>query len=138
LAVIEVLVEQYATLPNPDYSNVCFGLQYLNRPLEVAKTLDELCRGSLDGALQAYQIAFDLQEAENQGFVLKIVAGFDEINRSSSSSLPPVATPVEGIEVLPLLISHYYRKPLLYRIQLPGLPMTVRAQDYRVLWTLIQ
>ena len=31
LAVIAVLVKLYGTLPLPDYSNVCFGLQYLNR-----------------------------------------------------------------------------------------------------------
>ena len=40
--VIAVLVKQYGTLPQPDYSNVCFGLQYLNRPAEVAQTLDNL------------------------------------------------------------------------------------------------
>jgi hypothetical protein len=38
-------VNQYGTLAQPDYSNVCFGLQYLNRPADVAKTLDNLLRG---------------------------------------------------------------------------------------------
>jgi hypothetical protein len=45
LEVISVLVNQYGTLAQPDYSNVCFGLQYLNRPADVAKTLDNLLRG---------------------------------------------------------------------------------------------
>lgn len=76
LEVIDVLVQQYGTLAQPDYSNVCFGLQYLNKPAEVAATLDNLCKGSLENALEAYQIAFDLQETENQGFVLKIVSNF--------------------------------------------------------------
>jgi 26S proteasome regulatory subunit N2 len=74
LSVIDVLVNVYGTLPEPDYANVCFGLQYLDRPEGVANTLDKLCKGSLQHALQAYQVAFDLQETENQGFVLRVVA----------------------------------------------------------------
>jgi 26S proteasome regulatory subunit N2 len=66
LAVIDVLVGIYRSLPEPDYANVCFGLQSLNRPKEVAATLEKLCRGNTLNALQAFQIAFDLQETENQ------------------------------------------------------------------------
>jgi len=76
LQVIDSLVKYYGTLPSPDNRNVCFGLQFLNRPKEVAEKLSELCKGSLDMALEAYQIAFDMQEAENQGFVLQVVNNF--------------------------------------------------------------
>jgi hypothetical protein len=38
LSVIEVLVKYYGTLATPDYSNVCFGLQYLNRPKQATAT----------------------------------------------------------------------------------------------------
>ena len=76
LSVIGVLVKHYGTLSVPDYSNMCFGLQYLNKPEEVARILERLLRGSLEDALLAYQIAFDLQETENQGFVLKIFSNF--------------------------------------------------------------
>lgn len=76
LSVIEVLVKYYGTLAVPDYSNVCFGLQYLNRPKEAADTLVRLLKGTIEDTLLAYQIAFDLQETENQGFVLQIVAAF--------------------------------------------------------------
>eukprot|EP01032_Pedospumella_encystans_P003735 gene3735-4415_t len=76
LSVIEVLVKYYGTLAVPDYSNVCFGLQYLNKPKEAADTLVSLLKSSTEDALLAYQIAFDLQETENQGFVLKVVSHF--------------------------------------------------------------
>ena len=76
LSVIEVLVKHYGTLAVPDYANVCFGLQYLNRPKQAAETLVSLLKGTIEDALLAYQIAFDLQETENQGFVLQIVASF--------------------------------------------------------------
>jgi 26S proteasome regulatory subunit N2 len=75
LSVIDVLVRKYGTLAAPDYANLCSGLQYLNRPADVASTLVNLCHGTPENALQAYQIAFDLQETENQGFVLQVVDG---------------------------------------------------------------
>lgn len=84
LAVIDVLVKLYGTLADPDYTNVCFALQYLDRPLEVSQTLYRLCRGSDESALQAFQIAFDLQEAENQGFVLKIVDSLKDMEKKRS------------------------------------------------------
>ncbi len=98
LAVIDVLVKLYGTLPDPDYSNVCFALQYLNRPYEVAQTLSRLCKGSETSALQAFQIAFDLQEAENQGFVLKIMAALKKMhaNINGSQSADTGATSAAG------------------------------------------
>ena len=76
LGVIEVLVRHYGTLAVPDYSNVVFGLQYLDRAKDVADTLDQLLKGSDEEALLAFQIAFDLQESENQGFVLQVIKHF--------------------------------------------------------------
>lgn len=69
LAVIEVLVKYYGTLATPDYSNVCYGLQYLNKPKEAANTLMKLLNSNQEDSLLAYQIAFDLQETENQGYI---------------------------------------------------------------------
>lgn len=86
LEVIAVLVRLYSSLATPDYSNMCFGLQYLSKAAEVATILDMLVRGTTEQALEAYQIAFDLQETENQGFVLEVVASLVPLSSSSSSS----------------------------------------------------
>eukprot|EP00605_Chrysophyceae_sp_TOSAG23-4_P000949 GSChrysophyteH1.ASY1.ANO1.1049.1 assembled CDS len=86
LEVVDVLVRLYGTMQNPDYKNVCFSLQSLNRPYEVAQTLLRLCKGSESSSLQAFQIAFDLQEAENQGFVLKVVSDLKKLHGPSNGS----------------------------------------------------
>ena len=86
LEVVDVLVRLYGTMQDPDYKNVCFALQSLNRPYEVAQTLYRLCKGSESSSLQAYQIAFDLQEAENQGFVLKVVANLKKLHDSTTAT----------------------------------------------------
>jgi 26S proteasome regulatory subunit N2 len=88
LSVIEVLIENYhSALSTPDYTNVCFGYQFLNKPKEVADTLDMLLRsGDVKDTLLAYQIALDLQEAENQGFVLKIVSNFTAFTEATAAS----------------------------------------------------
>jgi 26S proteasome regulatory subunit N2 len=102
LSVIDILVKLYARLPHPDFSNMCYGLQYLNRPAEVAHTLEQLCKGSLEETLQAYQICFDLQEAENQGFVLQIVSELTEPIVPISTTSPPAAVNV----IPPQLVDH--------------------------------
>jgi 26S proteasome regulatory subunit N2 len=84
LSVIEVLVKYYGQLRDPDYSNVVFGLQYLNRPEDAAQTLEKLLRGTMTESLLAYQIAFDLLETENQGFILKVIAELSASNPSGA------------------------------------------------------
>lgn len=107
LSVIEVLIENYhSALSTPDYTNVCFGYQFLNKPQEVAETLDSLLRsGDIKDELLAYQIALDLQEAENQGFVLKIVSNFkaftDEATSSSSASAAPSSSSASAADSSP-------------------------------------
>lgn len=99
LSVIDILVRLYGTLGEPDYANVCYCLQYLDRPIDVAEILLKLCRGTQKNALQAYQLSFDLQETENQGFVLRVV---DQIMSSNliASSDEETKTP-QDMEVVP-------------------------------------
>lgn len=113
LNVIEVLVKYYGTLREPDYSNVIFGLQYLNRPKDAAHTLDRLLHGSGQDALLAYQIAFDLLETENQGFILKVVAELPGSLTDASSSAAPAVTSGDS--------EHSQRLAKLKRVLLDGL-----------------
>lgn len=87
LSVIASLVKYYRTLSVPDYTNVCFGLLYLNQPLEASITLSNLLRGSDDDALLAYQIAFDLLETENQGFILGITSSLPKSSNAESDKV---------------------------------------------------
>jgi 26S proteasome regulatory subunit N2 len=102
LSVIEVLVRYYGTLVIPDYTNVVFGLQYLNKPKEAAETLDKLLKGSIAEALLAYQIAFDLLESENQGFILKIIAA---LGLSGSGELGSATAAAATTTIPPTLLS---------------------------------
>jgi 26S proteasome regulatory subunit N2 len=96
-----LLVEQFRKLPDPDYGKVCLGLQNLGRASEVASVLSTLCRGREIDALKAYQIAFDIQETENQGFVLKVVAALPGLSEpSSGESTTETSTQNPGIHIV--------------------------------------
>eukprot|EP00954_Amorphochlora_amoebiformis_P010347 808389-Amorphochlora_amoeboformis.AAC.1 len=71
--ILNVLVQLYKGLNIPDYLNMCQCLLFLNDPEEVAKTLDKLIRGDANDAVMAYQVAFDLNENQNQPFLLRVV-----------------------------------------------------------------
>ena len=76
LRVLELLVKEYSNLPEPDFGNVCQCLQFLNQPGKVVEQLDTLLRSHQTDCLIAYQVAFDMVESENQGFVLEVVENY--------------------------------------------------------------
>jgi 26S proteasome regulatory subunit N2 len=131
LSVIEVLVKYYGQLQDPDYSNVVFGLQYLNRPKDAALTLDRLLRSPTNptttttttmntqhhDTLLAYQIAFDLLETENQGFILQVI---DELPRTISDSSQSASAAIEA-NTTPEELAYQQRLMKLKRILLEGL-----------------
>eukprot|EP00742_Colponemidia_sp_Colp-10_P001792 GILJ01001916.1.p1 GENE.GILJ01001916.1~~GILJ01001916.1.p1 ORF type:complete len:980 (-),score=200.10 GILJ01001916.1:129-3032(-) len=69
--VLQVLVKLYRSRPNPDYINVCQCLFFLDDAAAVAEILTQLIQ-TPEGALMACQIAFDLDENENQQFTMEV------------------------------------------------------------------
>ncbi|KAL4147647.1 hypothetical protein PRNP1_011401 [Phytophthora ramorum] len=72
LKVFGVMLDVYRSRPTQEYASVCQVLQMLDNHAEVGKILDQLVRGSDRDCLIAYQVAFDLNENENQKFLLNV------------------------------------------------------------------
>jgi 26S proteasome regulatory subunit N2 len=67
--VMRLVVAHYEKVPQPDNAAICKCLTFLGDVDEVAAVLVRLLNGSDDDALLAYQIGFDLVEAELQAFI---------------------------------------------------------------------
>lgn len=101
LSVLEILVELYGRVHGePDFSNVCQCLQHLDRPQHVAQILMALLHGTQDQALMAYQIAFNLVETENQGFVLEVVSHSPQLAQRTEELEQKQDDPTAGGEAL--------------------------------------
>ncbi|POM73819.1 26S proteasome non-ATPase regulatory subunit [Phytophthora palmivora] len=72
LKVFEVMLEVYRSRPTQEHASVCQVLQMLDNHVEVGKILDQLVRGSDRDCLIAFQVAFDLNENENQKFLMNV------------------------------------------------------------------
>ncbi|GMR32150.1 hypothetical protein PMAYCL1PPCAC_02345, partial [Pristionchus mayeri] len=97
--ILSLLLKMFCELEQPDFVNVCQCLIKLEKPADVADIIDKLISQDMktDGALLAYQIAFDLYENASQQFVKKILAAMAKIDNelpgSSAASPVPPATP---------------------------------------------
>eukprot|EP00466_Bigelowiella_natans_P005314 jgi/Bigna1/92583/estExt_fgenesh1_pm.C_360002 len=70
--LLRSMVKLYQGLANPDYLNMCQCLLFLNDHDSVADALDTLINGDESQAVMAYQVAFDLNENQNQPFLLRV------------------------------------------------------------------
>lgn len=100
--VLRLLVKIYQSLASPDYLSICQCLMFLDKPESVAIILKNLLESKdKDGALVAFQVAFDLFENEYQAFLLKVRDQLPESKSQStnnpSSSQSSLATQVESI-----------------------------------------
>ena len=64
--VLRVVVEEYQKLSEPDYASICGCLTTLEDADEISRIIVRLLKGSQDDILLAYQLGFDLFEAEVQ------------------------------------------------------------------------
>ena len=67
----------------------------------------------MENALQAYQIAFDLQETENQGFVINIVSNFLALKEKETSSS------AEGLCMCMCLVTYLLVCPVTHMLMCP-------------------
>lgn len=72
LKVFKVMLEVYRSRSTQEYASICQILQMLDDHDEVSKILDQLIRGSDRDSLIAFQVAFDLNENENQKFLMNV------------------------------------------------------------------
>ncbi|KAL4448567.1 hypothetical protein ABPG75_005786 [Micractinium tetrahymenae] len=98
--VLRLVVRLYEGVPQPDHAAICQCLMRLDDSDEVAAILARLLGGSDDDSLLAYQIGFDLVDAELQAFMLKVTAKLDQLAPSSSAAAAPAggaaAPPANG------------------------------------------
>jgi 26S proteasome regulatory subunit N2 len=95
--VLMLLVEVYTTLANPDALAIAQCLLFLNDAKRVAEVLQTLLqKDTVEAALTAYQVAFDLSENQNQPFLLRIVTDLPK------PFAAPAASPETGAEPVAL------------------------------------
>uniref|UniRef100_M4BF93 Uncharacterized protein n=1 Tax=Hyaloperonospora arabidopsidis (strain Emoy2) TaxID=559515 RepID=M4BF93_HYAAE len=72
LKVFGVMLEVYRSRPTQDHVSLCQVLQMLDNHMEVSKILEQLVRGTDRDCLIAFQVVFDLNENENQKFLMNV------------------------------------------------------------------
>jgi 26S proteasome regulatory subunit N2 len=87
--VMRLVVAHYEKVAEPDNAAICRCLTFLGDVDEVAAVLVKLLNGSDDDALLAYQIGFDLLEAELQAFIAQV----REKLKAAAPAAAPAASP---------------------------------------------
>ncbi|CAH0479966.1 unnamed protein product [Peronospora belbahrii] len=113
LKVFNVMLDVYRSRPTQDYASVCQVLQMLNNYAEVSKILEQLVRGDDRDCLIAFQVAFDLNENENQKFLMNVYQSLPsppaptaepataDVTSTAEESKADSPTPVASAPILP-------------------------------------
>ncbi|KAI7845077.1 hypothetical protein COHA_001442 [Chlorella ohadii] len=94
--VLRLVIRLYEGVARPDLSAICQCLMLLDDSDAVATILFRLLGGSDDETLLAYQIAFDLVDAELSAFMLKVNAKLDQLAPAAPKPEAPAAAGGEG------------------------------------------
>ncbi|KAI8338087.1 armadillo-type protein [Chlamydoabsidia padenii] len=112
--VLQLLVELYQNLQEPDYISISQCLVHLNDSQSAAKMLKELIEKKEE--LMAYQIAFDLEEIATQDFLSKVsnnlpVPAKTEEDSAANNNDPfkKIASILSGEESIRLYLEFLYR-----------------------------
>ncbi|PRW45196.1 26S proteasome non-ATPase regulatory subunit 1-like protein A-like [Chlorella sorokiniana] len=94
--VLRLVIRLYEGVARPDLSAICQCLMLLDDSDAVAAILFRLLGGSDDESLLAYQIAFDLVDAELSAFMLKVIGKLDQLAPAAPKPEAPAAAAGEG------------------------------------------
>ncbi len=84
LSALKVIHQEHANSAQTagDFTGLALCLQYLDDSQSIAHLLEKLVQGSVDDSLIAYQVAFDIVENGNMGFVGKVCNALPTQNAS--------------------------------------------------------
>lgn len=98
--VLRELVDIYRGLAVPDYVSMCQCFLYLDDPQSVATLLTTLLQDKdLKKSLEAYQVAFDLHENQNQPFFNRVVTALPPAVAVAAAPTAAAATGTSAMEV---------------------------------------
>ncbi|SAM01373.1 hypothetical protein [Absidia glauca] len=104
--VLQLLVELYQNLQEPDYISISQCLVHLNDSPAAAKLLKELIEKNEE--LMAYQIAFDLEEIATQDFLSKVASNLP-VQEDVNDPFKKIASILSGEESIRLYLEFLYR-----------------------------
>ncbi|KAJ3194238.1 proteasome regulatory particle base subunit [Irineochytrium annulatum] len=102
--VLQMLVEIYGSLQEPDYIATSQCFLYLNAPGKSADLLQKLVKIDDYHTLLAYQIAFDLEENATQEFLINVLSALPAASAAVASS-PAPADAMDTDESAPLVVA---------------------------------
>ncbi|KAG0240325.1 proteasome regulatory particle base subunit [Actinomortierella wolfii] len=108
--LLELLVEQFRALEEPDHAAINQCLVHLDTPEESARLLQQLVgTGKEDDVLMAYQLAFDLESNATQKFRNKVANALPTTDSNAQEKYDRIRSILSGKETIKLHLEFLYR-----------------------------